>query len=86
MSPSRSRPLPPIEMSKLSLPGELATLLWDAVPIGICLLAADQTVAFANRAAGRLLRLSSGACVGKTLPALIGQPFSLDDSLQAAGI
>ena len=86
MSPSRSRPLPPIEMSKLSLPGELATLLWDAVPIGICLLAADQTVAFANRAAGRLLRLSSGACVGKTLSALIGQPFSLGDSLQAAGI
>jgi two-component system sensor histidine kinase/response regulator len=86
MTPPRPRPAPPMDKSKLALPGELSTLLWDAVPVGICLLGADQTVAFANRAAGRLLRVSSGACLGKPLPALVGQPFDLGDALQATGI
>ena len=86
MTALRPRPIPAIEKSMLALPGELSTLLWDAVPVGICLLAADQTVAFANRAAGRLLRVSSGACLGKPLQALVGQPFDLGDALQAVGI
>ena len=86
MTALRPRPIPAIGKSMLALPGELSTLLWDAVPVGICLLAADQTVAFANRAAGRLLRVSSGACLGKPLQALVGQPFDLGDALQAVGI
>ena len=36
-------------------------------PFGICLLTADQTVLFANQAAGRLFGRCSSDCVGKTL-------------------
>ncbi|MBI4001214.1 MAG: PAS domain-containing protein, partial [Nitrospira defluvii] len=84
--PPHSRATPPHDPAGLSLPSELATLLWDAVPLGICLLSADQTVLFANRTVGRLLRRSSGDCVGKTLPDLVGHRLDLSESLQATGI
>ena len=60
-----------------SLPSELGALLWDAVPLGICLLSADQTLLFANRSAGRLLHRSSRDCVGKTLSELVGHRLDL---------
>ena len=67
-------------------PAEVLSLLWDAVPLGICHLAPDQTILFANRTTARLLRRSSADCVGKTLPELIGQRLDLSDSLRSTGI
>lgn len=84
--PPHSRATPPHDPGGLSLPAELATLLWDAMPLGMCLLSADQTVLFANRAAGRLLRRSSRDCVGHTLSDLTGHRLDLSQSLRAAGI
>jgi signal transduction histidine kinase/CheY-like chemotaxis protein/PAS domain-containing protein/HPt (histidine-containing phosphotransfer) domain-containing protein len=68
------------------MPSELATLLWNAIPLGICLLSVDQTVLFANRAACRLLRRSSHDCIGKSLPDLVGHRLDLSQSLRATGI
>ncbi len=81
-----SRATPPHDRTEVPLPAELSALLWDAVPLGICLLAADQTVRFANRTASRLLRRSSSDCVGKTLPDLVGHHLDLSESLRATGI
>ncbi|MGZ8421305.1 MAG: response regulator [Nitrospira sp.] len=81
-----SRATPPPDAGGLSLPSELATLLWDAVPLGMCLLSADQTLLFVNRSASRLLRRPSRDCVGKTLSELVGHCLDLNGSLQASGI
>ncbi len=81
-----SRATSPPDAGGLSLPSELATLLWDAVPLGMCLLAADETLLFVNRSASRLLRRSSRDCVGKTLSELVGHRLDLNGSLQATGI
>ncbi len=61
-------------------------LLWDAVPLGICLLAPDHSIVFANRIAARLLGRSAADCAGKMLSDLIGQPLELNDSLHSTGV
>lgn len=61
-------------------------LLWDAVPVGICLLASDQTVVFANRMAARLLRRSAADCAGKMFSNLIGQSFEMNNALHSTGV
>ena len=81
-----SRATSPPDPGGFSLPSELATLLWDAVPLGMCLLSADETLLFVNRSASRLLRRSSRDCVGKTLSELVGHRLDLNGSLQATGI
>jgi two-component system sensor histidine kinase/response regulator len=71
----------------LSVPPEVLTLLWDAVPLGICLLGAEQTVIFANRTAARLFASDlQAACAGQALSDLLGQRLDLSDSLRATGI
>ncbi|MEP7153305.1 MAG: response regulator [Nitrospira sp.] len=81
-----SQATPPPDAGELSLPSDLGTLLWDAVPLGICLLSADQTLLYVNRSASRLLRRSSRDCVGKRLAELVGHRLDLKGSLQATGI
>jgi PAS domain-containing protein len=61
-------------------------LLWDAVPLGICLLASDQTVVFVNRMAARLLRRSVADCAGKMFSNLIGQSFEMNNALHSTGV
>lgn len=61
-------------------------LLWDAVPLGICLLASDHSIVFANRIAARLLGRSASDCAGKLLSDLTGQPLELNDSLHSTGV
>ncbi len=65
---------------------EAMGLLWDAVPLGICLLAPDHSIVFANRIAARLLGRSAADCAGKMLSDLIGQPLELNDSLHSTGV
>ena len=84
--PSQSRSQQPQPATGLTLPPELLSVLWDAVPLSICLLAPDKTVVFANRAAARLLRRPSGDCIGKTFSDLIGQPVELSNSLHSSGV
>ncbi len=84
--PQQPRGIQPPNSAGLAMPVEALTLLWDAVPVGICLVAHDKTMVFANRTAARLLRRSSAACIGKTLPELVGQRIDLGDSLRATGI
>lgn len=84
--PPHARATSPHDPGGLSPPSEVAALLWDAIPLGICLLSLDQTVLFANRAASRLLRRSSHDCIGKPLSDLIGHRVDLSESLHATGI
>ncbi len=84
--PQPPRAKPPQNAVGLAVPSEVSTLLWDAVPLGLLLLAADQTIVFANRTAARLLRRSSADCVGTALSDLTGRPVDLSDSLRATGI
>ncbi|MGC3973803.1 MAG: response regulator [Nitrospira sp.] len=65
---------------------EAMGLLWDALPLGICLLAPDHTIVFANRLAARLLGGSQADCAGKLLSDLIGQPIELNNSLHSTGV
>ena len=60
-----SRAAPRFPMGEIPLPSDLGTLLWDALPLGMCLLSAEQTLLFVNRSASRLLRRSSRDCVEK---------------------
>ncbi|HQY57540.1 MAG: response regulator [Nitrospira sp.] len=82
--PTRTNVPPPV--GGVPLPPEVLALLCDAVPLGICLLGADQTIVFVNRTATRLFRQSSADCIGKSLLTLIGQQVDLSDSLRATGI
>ncbi len=61
-------------------------LIWDAIPLGICLLAPDHSIVFANRIAARLLHRSPADCAGKVLSELIGQPLELNNSLHSTGV
>ena len=61
-------------------------LLWDAVPVGICLLASDQTVVFVNRMVARLLRRSAADCAGKMFSDLIGQSLNVKNPLHSTGV
>ncbi len=81
-----SRVTTPQDPAGLALSPDLAALLWDAMPLGICLLSADQNILFANRSAARLLRRSTADCVGKSLEDLVGQRLDLNASLRATGI
>jgi signal transduction histidine kinase/CheY-like chemotaxis protein/HPt (histidine-containing phosphotransfer) domain-containing protein len=72
--------------SGLPLSADTSTLLWDAVPLGICLLTADRKVLFANRTACRLLGRLSNDCVGQTLSDLVGHRFDPSESLHSTGI
>ena len=74
-------PLPP-----LTLPPQVMGLLWDAVPLGICLLASNNSIVFANRTAARLLRRTPHDCAGQTFSDLIGQPVELSNSLHSSGV
>ncbi|MBX3343507.1 MAG: response regulator [Nitrospira sp.] len=65
---------------------EMMGLLWEAVPLGICLLAPDHTIVFANRMAARLLGRSPADCAGKRCSELTGQPLELNDSLHSTGV
>ena len=71
---------------EFSLPSDLGMLLWDAVPLGMCLLSAEQTLLFVNRSASRLLRRSSRDCVGKTLSEIVGHQLDIKGSLQVTGV
>ncbi len=84
--PSQSRSQQPQPPEGLILPPDALGLLWDAVPLGICLLASDKSIVFANRTAARLLRRSSRDCAGKTFSDLIGQPVELSNSLHSSGV
>lgn len=68
------------------LPIEALSLLWDAVPLGMCLLTADSRIAFANRAATRLFHRTAGECLHVSLSDLLGQPITLNDSLRSSGV
>ncbi len=68
------------------LPVEALYLLWDAVPLGVCLLGADSTVSFVNRAAARLFHRTPAECLRKTLSELLGQTVELHDSLRSSGV
>ncbi|MDR4472146.1 MAG: PAS domain-containing protein [Nitrospira sp.] len=57
----------------LTSPASGLALLWDAVPLGLCLLTADSRVAFANRSAARLLHRTAGDCLHRSLTDLLGQ-------------
>lgn len=63
-----------------------STLLWNALPLGICLLGTDQRILFANREAARLLATPAKACIGKTLAELLGPEIASSSSLRSAGI
>lgn len=65
---------------------EAMGVLWDAMPLGICLLASDHTLVFVNRMAARLLRRSPADCAGKSFSDLIGQPLELNNSLHSTGM
>lgn len=82
----RSRSTQPKDPNGLPLPAELSALLWDAMPLGICLLTADQKILFANRAAGRLLGRLPSDCMGKILSDLVGHRFDPSESLRSTGI
>ena len=84
--PQHPRTPQPQHAAGLAVPPEVLTLLWDAVPLGICLLGAEHTVIFANRTAARLFGRSPGACAGQALSDLLGQRLDLSDSLRATGI
>ncbi len=84
--PQHPRTPQPQHAAGLSVPPEVLTLLWDAVPLGIFLLGAEQTVIFANRTAARLFARSPAACAGHALSDLLGQRLDLSDSLRATGI
>lgn len=80
----QSHSIPPHDPNRPSLPTE-AALLWDAVPLGICLLAVDQTMVFVNRTASLLLGRLPADCVGRTLSDLVGHHLDLSESLRSAG-
>ncbi len=69
-----------------TLAPETMVLLWDAVPLGICLLASDHTIVFVNRMAARLLGRSPADCAGKLFSNLAGQPLELSNSLHSTGV
>ena len=82
---SRTTSLPDAEEG-LSLPSDVSALLWDALPVGMCLLSAEQSLLFVNRSASRLLGRSSRDCVGKNISEVAGHRLDLKGSLQATGV
>ncbi|HMV57970.1 MAG TPA: PAS domain-containing protein, partial [Nitrospira sp.] len=84
--PSHSRSHHPQPPSGFTPSPEMMGLLWEAVPLGICLLAPDHTIVFANRMAARLLGRSPADCAGKRCSELTGQPLELNDSLHSTGV
>ncbi len=68
------------------LPIEALYILWDAVPLGVCLLTTDSRVSFANRAAARLFHRTPSDCLQHTLTDLLGQTVELTDSLRSSGV
>ncbi|MCS6296523.1 MAG: response regulator [Nitrospira sp.] len=85
-SPSQSRAHQSQPPTGLTPTPDAMGLLWDAVPLGICLLASDQTVVFVNRMAARLLRRSAADCAGKMFSNLIGQSFEMNNALHSTGV
>ena len=61
-----SRQSPAVNTPKGAVAPELlSTALWDALPIGICLLDDGNAILYVNRESARLLGGSAQACVGK---------------------
>lgn len=87
MSPRSQSPFPHAQPpGGPDLPIEALYLLWDAVPLGVCLLAADSRVIFANRTAARLFHRKPEDCAHYTLSDLLGQTVELHDSLRSSGV
>ncbi|HET9960742.1 MAG TPA: response regulator [Nitrospiraceae bacterium] len=84
LSPRRQNRLKPVR--KLLQAERSTSLLWDALPLGICLLGTNQTLLFVNRESARLLGTPAKACIGKTLTDLIGPVIGSSSSLRSAGI
>lgn len=82
----RSRSVQSKVSSGLPSPTDVSALLWDAVPLGICLLTADRKVLFVNRTACRLLSRGPNDCVGQALSDLVGHRFDPGESLHSTGI
>jgi signal transduction histidine kinase/CheY-like chemotaxis protein/HPt (histidine-containing phosphotransfer) domain-containing protein len=83
---SHSRSSVPPATTGLTPTPESMGLLWDAVPLGICLLAPDHTIVFVNRMGARLLGRSPADCPGKSVADLIGQPLEFHDALHSTGV
>jgi two-component system sensor histidine kinase/response regulator len=87
MSRRSHMPFPPAQPpGGPDLPSDALALLWDAVPLGLCLLTADSRVAFANRSAARLLHRTAGDCLHRSLTDLLGQTVELSSSLRSSGV
>ncbi|MEB2338598.1 MAG: response regulator [Nitrospirales bacterium] len=80
------RPKPAQTPAGFHWASELTALLWDALPLGICLLSSDQTVVLANRTAARLFQRHPEECSGQSLAALTGHSLDLSETIASAGI